>query len=154
MPLLSNPGLVLPPLCHQRHHVMRALRIGLLIRPSAPLWEGISVMMDLFLHGTPAFPYPGGGMKWLGCPLAPGMLSGQGCISQGSTSHGHSCDGKRLFHWAATKELLETLLDDTNQPCFIHQTWFPQASIAWHQTGKRGSSQTSRKRWRGKMVEE
>ena len=47
-----------------------SLRIASAIgRGPQRLWEGISVMIDLFLHGAPAFPYPGGGMKWLGCPL-------------------------------------------------------------------------------------
>ena len=32
--------------------------------------------------------------------------------------------GERIFHWAATRELPETFLDDTNQPCLTHQTWF------------------------------
>ena len=125
-PLLSNPGLVLPPLCHQRHHVRRGLRIISSV-------EALSYKVGTYLcddrplsQWSPFFSMSRLRDEVVRVPPSPsGMLSGQDCISQGSSSHGPSSDGKRLFHWEATRELLGTFLDDTRQPCFIHQTWFP-----------------------------
>ena len=59
-----------------------------------------------------------------GCPLKPGTLSGHSLISQCSSYHSHSRDKERLLNQPAMRELPESLPDENNPPCLVHQTWF------------------------------
>jgi len=46
-------------------------------------------------------------------------------LSQRSSYHSHSTERERgLLRWAAMREHPESFLDDSNQPCLIHQTGF------------------------------
>ena len=65
---------------------------------------------------------------YLGATSNSGMCSGQSMIYQHNTYHSNSSEKERLLSQAATKELPDSLLDDTNQSCLSHQTWF-QSSL-------------------------
>lgn len=63
---------------------------------------------------------------WLslpGCHVPPGMLSGQGLLSQSGTYRRHRSDRQRRFRLAAPRELAESLPGGTHQGGFIPRTW-------------------------------
>ena len=77
---------------------------------------------------------------YLGATYDNGMLSGQRWISQCSSCHSPWNEKERLGSQAATDILPESMPDDTNQACLVHQTWFRLASRPWHWPEKESSS--------------
>lgn len=62
--------------------------------------------------------------QFLCAPCNIGMMAGQSLTCQCSSCHSQSSDKERLLSQEATSELPDNLLDDTNQPSLIHQSWF------------------------------